>query len=212
MLQVRFLPLPKWNRLPKLQGLRSQFKTSYDKTLDKLEYEIGRVDGHDVRIEAGYAPHQIRNDGWPQSKATLAHPACVLYFDCASGPLSFPCATYSALAANLHAIALTLECLRAVDRYGVTQSHQQYVGFAALPPVARELNVEEAAAFIGNIAGARADLILRSSESYRVAYRHAASKLHPDQNTDGMEDFLKLGQARQLLDAHHGLTSAGANR
>lgn len=36
------------------------------------------------------------------------------------------------LHANLHAIALGLEALRAVDRHGITSSAEQYAGFAQL--------------------------------------------------------------------------------
>jgi hypothetical protein len=208
MLDVRFRPLPKWNRKPDLQNRRAQFRSSYQQTLDQLEYELRKLRATDIRIEAGFTINQIRNDGWPFAKERPSHAGVVLYCETPDGSLSFPAATYTTLEDNLHAIALTLECLRAVDRYGVTLAHQQYLGFASLPPAAHEMNLDEAAAFISSVTAVRVDLILRNPDSYRAAYRTAAGKLHPDSSGE-TTGFLKLGQARQLLDRHHNLAAGG---
>ncbi len=45
----------------------------------------------------------------------------------------FPCDRFKHWDDNLRAISLTLERMRAVDRYGVTLNKQQYAGFKALP-------------------------------------------------------------------------------
>lgn len=54
-------------------------------------------------------------------------------FDTKKGSLRFPCDTYISWEDNLRAIVLTLERLRAIDRYGVTQHAEQYKGWNALP-------------------------------------------------------------------------------
>src|SRR5579863_10251967 len=52
--------------------------------------------------------------------AKLRTQGIILTFNSKHGPLSYPCDKYSNWQANLRAIALSLEALRAVDRYGVT--------------------------------------------------------------------------------------------
>jgi hypothetical protein len=207
MLDARFKPMPKWDRQPKLRYQSAAFKTPYNRTLDKLEYELGRLKARDVRIEAGYRMDQIRNDGWPRGGVSPQHPGVVLYFESADGPMCFPCGTYSRMEDNLHAIALTLENLRAVDRYGVTLGHEQYRGFLALPGAAQSSDswtVDSAAGWLANrVPWATEKLILTSHESYRAAYREIAAQVHPDRAGGSRDLFDVLQVVATLLDVHH---------
>jgi hypothetical protein len=210
MLDARFRPLPKWMRKPALAYTRSPFKTAYNRTLDKLESELNKLDARDIFIEAGFALDQIRNDGWPRGGMRPSHPGVVLYFTGPDGAMVFPCGTYGRFEENMHAIALTLENLRAIDRYGVTLGHQQYLGFAAIAAPPAQMSVEAAADFVAKYGGIEPWLVVRDDGDYRKAYRAAASKLHPDAagNNDG---FYKLGQAKAVLDQHHGLAKGAAS-
>lgn len=210
MLDARFRPLPRWERKPGLRYKTAQFKTPYNKTLDKLEYEIRHLNGRDIRIEAGYELSQIRNDGFPRGGMRPSHPGVVLYFETKNGSLCFPCGTYGRLEDNMHAIALTLECLRAVDRYGVTVGQEQYRGFTALPSPPKSLSVEDAAEFIHQFSGAAAANILLDRDTYRRAYREAAMPLHPDRYPDKLAAFHRLQEAKSVLDKHHGLAREAA--
>lgn len=202
MLDARFKALPKWNREPGLQGLSSQFKTAYNKTLDKLEYELAKLFARDVIIEAGYRLDQIRNDGWPRGGTAPSHPGVVLYFTSVDGPLCFPCGNYDRMEANLHAIALTLENLRAIDRYGVTLQHQQYLGFAALPAPATTGTVEQAAAFFSEVTHVPVASLINDAKAYRAAYREAAASLHPDAGGQ-RATWDAFQMAAVLLEEHH---------
>src|SRR5438094_286048 len=96
---------------------------------------------------------------WPRplSRASLRSrtpPAIVSFTNRDGIRLTFPCDTYGDWATNVYAIASTLEKLRAINRYGVTQGDQQYVGFQALPPAggSTAMTAEEAADVIAQLA------------------------------------------------------------
>ncbi|WP_165701546.1 hypothetical protein [Crateriforma conspicua] len=50
-----------------------------------------------------------------------------------AGGLSFPCDSCDLWQHNVRSIALAMQALRAVDRYGVTRRAEQYRGWARLP-------------------------------------------------------------------------------
>src|SRR5205807_9216809 len=106
--------------------------------LEQLQHDLHLLDAVEpVVLEAGYLPHEIRMDGLPRRGARPSDPAVIVSFDSRVGPLRYGCDTFSTHDDNLRAIALALEALRAVDRYGVTKRGEQYQGWSALPPSAK---------------------------------------------------------------------------
>lgn len=198
---MRFItrPLPPiWptgNRTLVEDRRESRFKASWAATLELLERELRHLEAEDpVVIEAGYQPHEIRLDGLPRRGARPSDPAVILSFNSRVGPLRYGCDTYWDHEANLRAVALSLEALRAVDRYGVTKRGEQYRGFEALPPSGEgEMSRSEAEAFIRHHAG-DAD-----EPDLEAAYRTAAKKLHPDVKGGSHADFARLERARQAV-------------
>lgn len=183
---------------PKDSGVGREFHWQWHPvslTLDRI-WEV------EVRIEAGFAQHQIRNDGWPKGGNAPAHPGVVLYFTTKDGALSFPCGTYDSMAANLQAIALTLENLRAIDRYGATLGHEQYRGFAALPAPKTQGTLEDAAALMASMTKIPARDLIASVDAYRLAYRQLAAELHPDKGGPA-EKWHAFQNAAILLQKHH---------
>lgn len=174
---------------------------------------LKKIHASNVIVEAGFARHQIRNDGWPQNDAKPAHAGVVLYFRNTDGDFRFPCGTYRTFEANLHAIALTLENLRAIDRYGATSSHQQYMGFKQLEAGAaggKVWTLEAAAAWmkaegdrdIGDSVISEVQLVT-NQEYYRETYRALAKSLHPDGGGRDSERWNDLQGVKQVLDAWH---------
>jgi hypothetical protein len=205
MVDLRFRPLAKWPGA--LDKTKTPFKMDFVRSLDLLEYELKKLQATGIVIEAGFTIEQLRNDGWPRPGQMPSHPGVILYFKAGTGDnLKFPCGTYNSYRANLHAIALTLERLRDIDRYGVTLIHQQYIGFTALPP-AGAFTVESAAEFLYTQSRLHEPTqILGSPMAYPNAFRDAASRLHPDKpGTGNRELWEQLNKARELLDAHHDL-------
>ncbi len=186
---------PTGERTPQHERQYGRFKAPYSRTLEQLTYELGALDAKEpIVLEAGYQPWEIRLDGLPRAKAKPSDPAVIVSFDSRVGPLRYGCDTYWSHEDNLRAIALALEALRAVDRYGVTKRGEQYQGWAALPPSGNgEMSREEAEAFIRHHGSEReSDGVL----PLKVLYRRAARRLHPDINADPAE-WAKLDRARQ---------------
>lgn len=131
-MKVTFRPMPTWPH-PTRQRRSATFRASYERTLSDLDYEVDRLDGSAVIIGAGFVPADIRLDGMPRSKARPTHPGIEVSFDTPRrGRLVFAVDTFDHWEDNLRAIALGLEALRAVDRYGIADTGQQYAGFAQL--------------------------------------------------------------------------------
>jgi hypothetical protein len=85
---------------------------------------------------------------------------------------------------NVRAIALTLEALRAVDRYGATETGQQYTGFKALPAgramPASHMTTQAAYDLLAEIIGPR-DVVDGDLED-GVLIKRARAIVHPDRN------------------------------
>jgi hypothetical protein len=214
MIDARFRPLPHWPEKRKLRFMPSQFKSPYNKTLDKLEYELGKLNARNIVIEAGFAMADIRNDGWPRGKSKPSHPGVILYFTGSDGAMRFPSGTYNAFEANMHAIALTLENLRAIDRYGVTLGHEQYLGFkqiAAPPPV--EVSAEAAARVIEKRSGIGYVGILRTYQEFETACRMAIKNTHTDGHPDrDPAHFRDVLAAKGVLEVYFDQKAKGASQ
>jgi hypothetical protein len=201
VIDLRFVPIEKWPGEPRKHPRAGGFRATYSDTLDRLEYELDALKAKHTIIEAYFHRSEIRNDGWPVSNARPSKAGVVLSFTGKTGELSFPCDTYTDWQHNLRAIALALEALRAVDRYGVTQRAEQYKGWAKLPPAADQMPAKEALAFVAIHSGIQP----RDTDSFAQAYRAAARKLHPDNSETGNNgQFVMLQQAKEAVSKHYG--------
>lgn len=206
MIDARFRPIDKWpgTRTPSYRRKRAQFRASYAKTLDLLEYELRHLRARDIVIQAGFTFDQIRNDGWPRSNAQPSDPGVIVSFQSPQGEFSFPCDRYTDWQGNLRAIALSLQALRAVDRYGVTQHAEQYRGWQQLPPPAppssNTMSRDIAATVLANYSIFTPAEILTQPDKREEAYRQAARKTHPDAG-GSHEKFVLVQQAKRALEA-----------
>lgn len=122
------LPPPTWT------GWKSSpFSASLTATAEVLAREVDHLRPERVILEADFREDQLRIDGLPRATATAASPGVILTLvGTAHGDLRYPCSTFRRWEDNLRAIALALEALRRVDRYGVTKRGEQYAGWKQL--------------------------------------------------------------------------------
>jgi hypothetical protein len=225
---IRFTPIDRWPGEHTRRRRPSPFRAGYADTMTLLRTELERAGARDVTVKLAVSAAEIRRDGLPYANARPAHPGVILAFRKADLPLVFPCDTYPEWEANLRAIALSLEALRAVDRYGVTRRAEQYRGWAELPPPAAGIvtppppvTADEAAAFVATQAAplvgqitdpdlrvrataAGASIVLRDADVFRVLARLAAKRLHPDANGGRQPpEWGRLQEAVAVLDDHH---------
>lgn len=207
-------PITRWPRklTPAEQRKRGQFKATYSKTLELMESELSDISASNTRVHLAVAQDRIRNDGKLRADAWPIHPGVILSFDKPKiGRVVMPCDAYDHWHTNLRALALSLQALRAVDRYGVTTTGEQYGGWKQLPPgapteVRSQEAIDAAAVFVANHGGGVPwKSMLESVESYKAAYRRAARVLHPDSNGGKeMAEWFVLNQSATILDQYHG--------
>ena len=180
------------------QRRRSNFSAGWGTTLRQLDHELGELGAAHVVLQIAMKESDIRLDGRPRARATAEHPGVVLAFDSMYGPLKYAVDTFDRWEDNVRAIALALEALRKVDRYGVTRRGEQYTGWR---------QIEQHTGGFQSAEGARDwmhDQLdqrgLRSSDD-DDAYKQLARRLHPDADGGSHEEFVKLQQARELIEA-----------
>jgi hypothetical protein len=198
MLKAIFRPVEQWpdNKTPTYSRKRAPFKAAYEKRLNLLERELDHLHASGIVIQAFLRPTDIRNDGWPRSSARPSEPGVIVSFSAMKQSYSYPCDTYDAWEDNLYAVALSLEALRAVNRYGVTKRGEQYQGFRRLEAAQPIAPSEAAIQFLAKHAGIDPFVVRQDPNA---AYRTAARKLHPD--FGGSHDlFVQLVQHYEVLD------------
>lgn len=208
MLQATFRPIERPVALPR-QYARCGFGAKWSTTLDTLERELGHLKAKDIIVEVALDHNDIRNDGWPRSSASPRTPGVRVSFQSKHGPLSYECATYKEWEQNMRAIALTLERLRAVERYGAVKGGEQYKGWAQLPPGTGTItppapsewrSVEDAMRFLCRTAG-----VVEGGDTAQLdqVYRQASRRTHPDLGGSTKESS-RVNAARDFIEKHGG--------
>jgi len=195
--QIRPLA-PERGPTPGAERKGGSFRTTYATTLRDLEYEAERLGATLVVIQVDADERWIRQDGMLYARAVVDSPAVRVSFESRHGPLSYATDRYLNWVDNLRAIALSLQALRAVDRYGVSSSGQQYRGWLAIEAAPSTMSRVEAADYLCRWAGLGSQVDMLRGGGVMAAYRVAAKRLHPD--LGGSEDAMaRLNIARDVL-------------
>ena len=215
-------PLAAWDgpRTPHTQRRsRYAFRSGWADTLELLERELTHLSARDLVLQIDIREQDLRLDGMPRSNAREPiDPGVRLSFESKHGPLVYQCDSVDGWRENVRSIALGLQALRAVDRYGITRHAEQYSGWRQIgsgpsivpdPPMdrARAAGVVIAAAY-SDAAGYPAmrdlwvsGLIGDAGEGpvdLDVVARRAARKTHPDTGGSA-EAFDEVQRAITLL-------------
>lgn len=197
---MKVQPIVEWPGALTKNRDSSNFSSTLGSTMDTLRRELNALRAKDVLLQIAIPREKFRQDGFPYASAKPEHPGIILTLESAFGPLSYPCDTYSTWQENLRAIALALEALRKVDRYGVTKRGEQYRGFLALEAPSSQVvgfaDAAEAQAFICSVIGN--PLPTTVGTDWPAFIRIAKRKAHPDTGGDA-EMFQRVTLAEAKL-------------
>lgn len=184
------------------------FRATWSDTLDLLDRELSHLAATNVVLEVDVANEgQIRLDGMLRAGAKVTSPAVRLAFDSKHGPLTYATdryvGRYSGRPAdwqeNVRAIALALEALRRVDRYGVTKRGEQYAGWKQLPSgsgvAATQMTTADALDFLYGLAPEHR----RHNANNADLVRMARAATHPDRNGGDRSLWDRVEQAARVL-------------
>lgn len=178
-----FRPLPEWP-YPPTRSRRgwNTFSAPWSNTLNLLGRELHHLKARSPIIAAGFREQDLRLDGLPRANAlTPGHPGIEISFDTRDhGRLVYATDVCQRWEHNVRSIALGLEALRAVDRYGITRRGEQYAGWRALTTGSKDGPTIE-----------RGRALIRDAGSIREALRAT----HPDMGGDPI-DFQSVQMAR----------------
>ncbi len=152
---------------PKTEPVRREtgaFKTELHSALNNLKHEVQRLGGKGLVLSSNCALGQ----------ESPADPGVVAYFTWSDLQVAIPCDRWRKVAHNVQAIALTIEAMRGLDRWGAKHMiRAMFSGFKALPAP----TVESWSHVLGVSTSATYDQV-------KEAYRILAKRHHPDVGGD----------------------------
>ncbi|MFL5911438.1 MAG: molecular chaperone DnaJ [Gaiellaceae bacterium] len=187
-LGVSFRPIDQWPGDLSRSRRYAPFRSSMSTTVRELERELRMLSAKQIVLQIAMDDRDIRLDGFPRANARAQHPGVILAFESKHGPLKFAVDTFTDWTDNLRAIALGMEALRKVDRYGVTKRGEQYTGWRALPSGSE------------NEYGIPSARVAREylDERYGGDLKRALMATHPDRGGD-LEEFHKVMRIKELV-------------
>lgn len=159
---------------------RGSFRTDLARALSNLRHELGLMGAADLVLSSNCTLGSV----------DVKDPGVCAYFTLpgkAPGAprrsLAIPCDRWQSVAHNIHAIALTVEAMRGMQRWGASSMiDAMFSGFKALPSAGRHWST---------VLGVGPNA---SVEEVEAGYKAKAKVLHPDAG-GSVEAFQELGQA-----------------
>lgn len=142
----------------------------------------------------------LRKDGLPLSdRRDPVDPGAAVYFRLDGNDRCFPCDRWDRLGDNLRAIALSIEALRGLDRWGAkTMVDAAFRGFQALPPP------DGSPAFGGTVKRTPWEVFglpegFAELDLIEARWKRLAKERHPDSPTGSEAAFKELKDAYDAL-------------
>ena len=154
-----------WPRTP--ARAKGTYRTTLAGALANLKREVAALMG------ASAARTLILSSNVTLGNDAPADPGVVAYVTWEQQQIAIPCDRWTAVAANVQAIALTIEAMRAIERHGAKHMVKaMFSGFVALPSPAAQRSWREVLGF---------DPVERvTAEIINARRRRMAAQAHPD--------------------------------
>lgn len=181
------------------------FSASWSSTIELLTRELNALKAKTPVLQVAIAEADFRLDGYPRAQAYASHPGVILAFDTPSnGSLSFPCDRFADWQDNVRAIALAMEALRKVDRYGITRRGEQYTGWRAIGSgsavaMPGAMSTDEAWSIIGSFGDGPILEQRANPDGLASAVRKARGFAHPDRHDGDRTLWDRVEQAARVL-------------
>lgn len=189
---------------PSHRRVPSPFTASWGTTVEILDRELRHLAARNPVLMVDVPASDFRIDGDLRTNARRQSPAIIVAFGSKHGPLKYACDRFTKWEDNVRAVALGLEALRKVERYGIGSRGEQYTGWKALPPglaMGAKMDRDEAWRVLcdlgtGDEGYRRLDNPRR--EDIDDLYRMAAKLHHPDAGGDA-DLMARANEARNVL-------------
>jgi hypothetical protein len=159
---------------------RSKFKGTFAASRDGIIKELKMLGAKAIVLSTNIP---LKNDGMPY--ATFKTPddkGVAVYFELFNEPSVLACDKWDRIEDNMKAVMLTVQAMRGIDRWGVSDILKRtFTGFKALPESCTSTN-----ASWWEILGVS---INSNEDEIKTAYRALAKKYHPDVNSINPEYF-----------------------
>lgn len=196
-------PLVAWTEKstpPHKRRSRYTFRASWPNTEALLKRELDYLKARDVVLQLDVQEKDIRLDGMLRADARPLQPGVKISFESMHGPLTYATDSCELWQHNVRSIAMGLEALRAVDRYGVTHRGEQYTGWKAIGTgpahamgTSSHMTRSQAEAVLTRVVGA-----FDFSEG-KERLRRARAMAHPDRHNGDRTLWDQVEQAAKVL-------------
>lgn len=161
---------------------RSKFKTSFHKSTQSIVKQLSLMRATGIVISTNIP---LRQDGLPFAKFSRPFDQGVaVYFTYKKRQMVFACDSWTNVEDNMHAISLTIEAIRGIERWGASEMLERaFTGFTALEAPVKE----EWWHVLGCHPATRKEII-------KEKYHQLAKEYHPDAGGSN-EKMAKLNEA-----------------
>jgi hypothetical protein len=163
----------------------SKFKTATDKARKKLLTEVALMGGTSTIISSNVP---LRTDGQMRADREPVDAGVAVYFQRNEKGMVFACDRYDSVKENLHALALTIEALRGIERWGASEMMERaFSGF-------KQLAAENEGDSWWKTLQIHPDATIAEIET---SYKAMAKFAHPDQPGGSHSAMTVLNAARE---------------
>lgn len=163
-----------YKRTPAADRVKSRFSQTFDRAQRSLHLEVERLRATDLVISTNL---RYRNDGMLYASEIgrrIDDPGVAIYFKYKGKQISMCCDKYLLIWENIFALAMGIEAIRGMERWGVSEFlDRAFTGFTAIP--------ERTGLSFWGILGLDPT---KDTDVIRKAYYAEAKKNHPDQGGD----------------------------